>query len=240
MKNKLEPWEENLAGQLKEHEFSFDPTALAGFESLLAAETAVAGEAAPAAPQPTAVAKYSGLFTGKLLTLLVGALILGGLLTLALCGKAEVPAKLEQASPPTVVTPEQTTNGRSLENAPELKEREGTTLPLNPALPPAAAPPETSTAAEAPAPVTPMIGSDAPQPREERPKADLPRPEPTSGSSARFARSARVLTIAPLPTLRSAVVKPLSPVALPTVTIRLEPVRQARDRNTLFPEVIDN
>lgn len=74
MKNQVNKEEQALGKRMREHEFSFDPSALAGFESLLAAEDAVAGKAPHLAPP---VAAESSPFR-KVLTALLLLFVVAG------------------------------------------------------------------------------------------------------------------------------------------------------------------
>ncbi len=237
MKNKLAPWEEGLAGQMKEHEFSFDPDALAGFESLLAAETTVAGESAPQEPSPAAT-QSGGMFTGKLMSLLLGTLVAGSLLAYFMWGGEEAVAATTSAEAATELAVEQTPPMEDRPAQPEIS----TLSPslTSPSLAPAPAPAPTPRLATEPTVEPSMIGSNAPEVRPERNSIDLPRPRPISGAQPVAPRAIRALVIPALPTPKQAVVHPLNALTLPTVTIKLETARQIRDRNALFPEVIDN
>ena len=230
MKNQLENWESGLGERMKEHEFAFDPAALAGFESLLAAENAVAGQPAG---QPPAAPPVGGWLSGKLLALLAGTLVLGGLLYFGLTGRET--SAVPEATPavttvPAVPAPEVTSP------APAVTETKAATPA--PAVPASVTSPAPAAAPEKPASRAPLEMIVAPPARKPRPYTAraAPRPQPTSGMAAPR-RNRRASMVAPLP--ETAVRQLAAPDrALPKVTVT--PGRTAtRDRKSLFPDVID-
>ncbi|MEM6771416.1 MAG: hypothetical protein AAF597_12615 [Bacteroidota bacterium] len=244
MKNKLEPWEEGLAGRMKEHEFSFDPAAMAGFESLLAAETTVAGgEAAPANPAPPPAAAGTA-FSAKLIGLAVGVLAVGALLVYGLLAAPEGP--VEAAAAPAVedvvaTPPISTATEAQLDLTPEAGDAPEVPEPAQPTRHPASAAPlnPTNVPVHTAPGATDMIGGTPPSEGAFSPKLDLPRPRPTSG----YERSERIMVrqvrVATLPVAHNLEIVPLRARPLPTVKITPEPAQMTRDRNALFPEVID-
>lgn len=242
MKNKLEPWEEGLAGRMKEHEFSFDPAAMAGFESLLAAETTVAGEAAPRAgvtPAPSG----GGLFSGKLLGLLLGALVAVGLLFYSLAEKEDtqgaiVAAPAQVTAPATVAqTTEQEVEREEAVAAPNVPVPLTTSLTYQTSHPAAAAPLNVPPASSPKSP--PLIGGTPPSGATFGSSQYLPRPMPTTGSAMVPRQSLRAMAIPALPSSQNLIIAPLLVRPLPGVRITPEPAQMSRDRNALFPEIID-
>lgn len=239
MKNKLEPWEEGLAGRMKEHEFSFDPAAMAGFESLLAAETTVAGEAAPGEAVTPTSSVGGGVFSGKVLGLLLGVLVAGGLLFYGLSDPETAPPESVAAE----MSPTEAPASVHAAPAEEVKVTETMATPI--ASEPVSALPTNQKMAPAAAPATPapeqpeLIGGTPPSVTAYSPPIDLPRPMPTSGTAVKQDQSLRAMAIPVLTTRQNQIIAPLNLRLLPSVRITLESAQMSRDRNALFPEVLD-
>lgn len=246
MKNKVEPWEEGLAGQMKEHEFAFDPAAMAGFESLLAAENTVAGESAPAEGVTSGAAKSGGLFSGKVLSIVLGTLLAGGLLSYLFWPGTTETIVAEPTIEVGIHLPQNEVVSTPATPVPAVASER--TEPQNQTLHPAAAAPvstpktpaTTSEATDNTLRPVDMIGGRAPERPTDNRSVDLPRPRPTSGTATQQSKEVRALALSPIPLAKPRWISPVVPIALPTVTIELESAKQARDRNALFPEVIDN
>lgn len=236
MKNQLETWEDGLSGRLKEHEFPFDPAAMAGFESLLAAETAVAGQpSGTGAPAPPPAA--GSWLTGKVLGLLAGTLVLGGLLYFGLTGEEPITNDVTPVTEVPVTAP-------AVSEVP-LMEVPPVAQPATVAPSPAAQSYTASrsstglSSAPAPQPIDVIIAPAAPEPRPFTARA-APRPRPTSGYLAP-ARTRENVTVAPLPLVDAAAI--LLVITRPLPTVEIVPAKTgkaARDRDALFPDVIDN
>lgn len=209
MKNKLENWESGLGDRMKGHEFPFDPAAMAGFESLLAAENAVAGEAIVAGTAETTASGWNSLLAGKFLALLGGIALLAGLFYFGLSSKEEAVAS------PLPVAPVMET---LLPAPPEPKPEEADVADTAPAsLPhtaPAAAPPVFSAA--------PVRNAAPPKPRVG------PRPLPTDGMRIPAPRTRRLPPVSPIRVNLPVMEVPVPERELPTVAVTLVPaVKQA-------------
>ena len=192
---------------------------MAGFESLLDAETTVAGEAAPDEAATPAEEAINERPVGKILGLLIGILLVGILLYFVLGGVDNAAPEAEtlptQAMMPAPVTPAPT-----VADIPEMTDKQVTTppaLPVTKTRNPAAAAPET------PRETKPLIGGVPPRTATLNRRLNLPRPMPTTGAKTTVRRRKQALAVPALPRSRSFMVTPLSPRPLPQVVIRLPP-----------------
>lgn len=218
MKNKLESWEIGLADRLKAHEFAFNPAARAGFETLLAAETAVAGKSVVGQPataeQPvTPVANRPSQLFGKVLALLGIVALLGGLLLYVGARGKEGAAAGSVPVPPAVESPSATAP-----SATAPSERQTVPAGMDKANAPA---PITYTAPAAP-PRSPSerVTSVLPTPRTLAVTNRIgPRPLPTEGYISRPDRTRRRPPVAPIRVQLPVTVIPVPQRALPSVTV---------------------
>lgn len=204
MKNKLENWESGLGDRMKEHEFAFDPKAMAGFETLLAAENAVAGEATVAGAAGTTLSGWNTLLAGKFLALLGGIALLAGLLYFGLSNKDAAVAG------PLPVEPVMET---SLPTPPEpepMEEDVAVTVP--------ASQPNTAPAAAPLAPAAAVNRNVVP------PKSRVgPRPLPTDGRMSSSPRARRIPPISPIRVNLPVMAVPVPERELPAVIITPAP-----------------
>lgn len=222
MNNQISKEEKKVARRMREHEFAFDASALAGFESLLAAEDAVSGKVAPAVSPTAASGSSSRRFWVLVLALLVGA---GAGMTVWYCQDDEAVVTAEHpsaaAAEPAAITDTGEARGEapavagtdpaSIQNTapaprrPEKKQEPVSAL-SGPAFTPVAQP---TTLARRPLPMprAPGVGQ-AP-----------PRPMPISGETTDDQVVFRGRAVAPLPSVSYRVVYtsvlPAAPLRMP-------------------------
>lgn len=217
MKNKLENWESGLGDRMKGHEFPFDPAAMAGFESLLAAENAVAGEATVAGTAETTASGWSSLLAGKFLALLGGIALLAGLFYFGLSSKEEA-----VASPLPVAPVMETLLPATPEPKPEEADVADTAPASLPYTAPAAAPPSSLQNASTEPSAAPVRNTAPPKPRVG------PRPLPTDGMRIPAPRTRRLPPVSPIRVNLPVMEVPVPERELPTVAVTLVPaVKQA-------------
>ena len=233
-KNQLEPWEVALAEDVKHYEFDFDPSALEGFEALLAAEATVGATAAATTAKATA-GGTAGFFTVKTLLSLVLSVALSTAAAFALFSYLNPSATEGPSTPPVEeALPDVPT--------PDLSRTEPSEIdPIAPFTP--AITDEELTIVPAPTdPINTFGGAE----ETSRPDLSALPADPsasliTSAPAAAPERVART-AVAPLPAAtRFTPVEPLSPPAIEIPELREVKVPKApkRDRSTLFPDVIE-
>lgn len=241
MKNELEPWEVGLSEQVQGHEFNFDESAFAHFEQLYAAEAGVAG-GQTTVTKGTAATQVS---TGTVASLSTGALL--KLLLLAGASLAIVVALVFYVVPNDPGLPtEEGFPGSVPESAPKPNPAGSHLPPEKPAvnsvnLPTVPKGPRGEAARSATLPEqlqgshTPNLPpAAAPEPNEETTRVVIPTPRLSS-------RKMNAVTQIPTSQLQSVQSINSRRIKYPAIKVRPStPSRSVRDRNTLFPDIIDN